>query len=103
MTLTLNAQIERHANVLHLPAPHFWQLTPHFSRPAHIPSLATWDRPAQSLVVTLELHVPRELADDDALKLSAWAAERCKAALRHGSREGGGEGEADVTVGVVRG
>lgn len=96
-------QIERHPNILHLPAPHFWQLTPHFSRPSYIPSLATWDGPAQSLVVTLELHVPRDLADDELLQLTAWASERCKTALRYGSREGGGEGEADVTIGVVRG
>ncbi|EKM56625.1 uncharacterized protein PHACADRAFT_207827 [Phanerochaete carnosa HHB-10118-sp] len=96
-------EIERHSNVLHLPAPHFWQLTPHLSRPSYIPSLVKWDGPAQSLVVTLELHVPRDLTDDDLLKLTAWASERCKTALRYGSREGGGEGEADVTIGVVRG
>lgn len=89
--------------VLHLPAPHLWQLTAHSSRPDYIRSLAAWDGPAQSLVVTLELHVPRDLQDDDVLKLTAWASEKAKSALRHGMRDGGGECEADVTIGVVRG
>lgn len=97
-------QIERHPHVLHLPAPHLWQLTPHFSRPQYIPAHAVWDGPAQSLVVTLELHVDRDLDDDNVLKLTAWASERCRTALRYGTRQGGaGEGEADVTIGVVRG
>lgn len=96
-------QIERHPQVLHLPAPHFWQLTPHFTRPEYIRSPAVWDGPAQSLVVTIELHVARDLEDEDVLKLTAWAGDRCRTALRYGSRDGGGEGEADVTVGVTRG
>lgn len=101
--MTSFPQIERHEQVLHLPAPHIWQLTPYFSRPESLRSLDMFDGPAQSLVVTLELHVPQFLADDDAIKLTAWAWERCKTALKHGNRDGGGEGEAEVTVGVVRG
>lgn len=62
-----------------------------------------FDGPAQSLVVTLELHVSRALSDGDVLKLTAWAHERCRTALKYGSRDGGGEGEAEVTVGIVRG
>ena len=54
-------------------------------------------------MATLELHVPKDLQDDDMLKLTAWASEKVKSALRHGMRDGGGECEADVTIGVVRG
>ena len=97
------SQIERHEKVLHLPAPHIWQLAPFYSRPEYLQSLDTFDGPSQSLIVTLELHVPQSLADDEVLELTAWAWERCKAALKYGSRDGGGEGEAEVTVGVVRG
>lgn len=61
------------------------------------------DGPAQSLVVTLELHVRRELADADVLELTRWAWERCMYALHRGTRGEGHEGEAEVTVGVVRG
>ena len=59
--------------------------------------------PTQSLVVTLELHVSKDLIDDDALKLTQWAWERCRTALKYGSGDGGGEGEAEITVGIVRG
>jgi hypothetical protein len=89
--------------VLHLPAPHIWQLTPFFSRPDYLQTLSALDGPAQSLIVTLELHVPQSLSDDEALELTTWAWERCKAALKYGSRDGGGDSEADVTIGVVRG
>lgn len=89
--------------MVHLPAPHIWQLTPYFARPptAHAPQPG--DGPAQSLVVTLELHVPKALSDDEVLQLTTWARERCKTALRYGSGDGGGEGEAEITVGIVRG
>ena len=66
-------------------------------------SIAAWDGPVQSLVATLELHVPRDLQDDEVLKLTAWASEKVKSALRHGVGDGGGGCEADVTIGVVRG
>lgn len=80
----MRTQVERHPQVLHLPAPHIWQLTP-----------------TKGLVVTLELHVRRDLDDADVLELSRWAWERCVGALRVGRRERGEE--AEVTVGVVRG
>lgn len=55
--------------------------------------------------MTLELHVREDLGDDDVLKLTKWAWERCVSAL--GSlkdfRELGEEGAPEVTVGVVRG
>lgn len=53
--------------------------------------------------MTLELHVRRDIADDEVLELTAWAAKQVRTALRYGSREGGGESEADITVGVVKG
>ena len=100
----LVCQIERHPQVLHLPAPHIWQLTPYFaSTPNARPSSALDDGPSQSLVVTLELHVPKSLSDDDVLQLTQWASERCRTAIKYGSGDGGGDGEADITVGVVRG
>lgn len=98
----MHAQIERHPQVLHLPAPHIWQLTPYFARP-DTRAPPTLEGPTQSLVVTLELHVPKELSDDEVLKLTDWAWDRCKTALRYGSGDGGGEGEAEITVGIVKG
>ncbi|KAJ7085737.1 hypothetical protein B0H15DRAFT_846174 [Mycena belliarum] len=82
--------VERHPQVLHLPAPHIWQLAP-----------ADGQRDADkderhALVVTLELHVSGALPDDDVLALTRWTRERCVASL-------GGGGEAEVAVGVVRG
>ena len=54
--------------------------------------------PAQSLVVTLELHVRHDMEDAEVLRLTRWAWERCVQALGVSEREGG-EG---VTVGIVR-
>ena len=96
-------QIERHDKVLHLPAPHIWQLTPYLSRPESLQSLDTYDGPSQSLIVTLELHVPKTLTDDEVLELTSWAWNRCRTALKYGTGDGGGDALAEVTVGVVRG
>ena len=95
-------QVERHPQVLHLPAPHIWQLTPSFASPS---SISDSKSTAQSLVVTLELHVRQDLGDEDVLELTRWTWERCVAALHFGTgRSGeGGKAEAEVTVGVVRG
>ena len=78
--------------MLHLPPPHVWQLTP---------STAT----KQTLVVTLELHVRKDLDDDDVLKLSKWAWDRCACGLRPGRNalrlpEGV---VPEVTIGIVKG
>ena len=108
-------EIERHPQVLHLPAPHIWQLTPSLavsdadvvSSPyasAAAVALEKAQGPAQSLVVTLELHVRHDLEDAEVLKLTRWAWERCVHALHFGTRGGeGGEGEAEVTGGIVKG
>ncbi|KAG5643422.1 hypothetical protein DXG03_000966 [Asterophora parasitica] len=79
-------EVERHPQVVHLPAPHIWQLSPHAMG-------------ADSLVVTMELHVRHDLGDDDVLALTRWAWEKCASAL------GGGKGgkSPEVTVGAVRG
>ncbi|KAF5325026.1 hypothetical protein D9619_010097 [Psilocybe cf. subviscida] len=101
-------EVERHPHVLHLPAPHIWQLTPSYASsvaPSYSSPVSTKQAPSESLVVTLELHVREDLGDDDVLKLTKWAWERCVSAL--GSlkdfRELGEEGAPEVTVGVVRG
>lgn len=95
-------QIERHPQVLHLPPPHIWQLTPAEQDPlAH----GTGAPASQSLVVTLELRVAKELDDREVVKLTRWAWERTVISLgMNPEREGGlGEGEGlGVTVGVVR-
>ncbi|KDR66442.1 hypothetical protein GALMADRAFT_1151187 [Galerina marginata CBS 339.88] len=104
-------EVERHPQVLHLPAPHIWQLTPSYASSA-APSSTTTNSssykssaPSEALVVTLQLHVREDLGDDDVLQLTKWAWERCVSAL--GSlkdfRELGEEGGPEVTVGVVRG
>ncbi|KAG6843805.1 hypothetical protein H0H87_000230, partial [Tephrocybe sp. NHM501043] len=55
-------EVERHPQVLHLPAPHIWQLTP-------TPDSSTLPRGSgvrdEALVVTMELHVQHSLGDDD--------------------------------------
>jgi hypothetical protein len=97
-------EVERHPKILHLPAPHIWQLTPSL---ANIQSSSTTNKgPTESLVVTMELHVPKDLGDDDVLELTRWAWERCVSALHFETGKGGPDGErseAEVTVGVVRG
>jgi len=75
--------------VLHLPAPHIWQLTP-----AHGGRCT-----GQGLVVTLEVHVRRDLLDGEVLELTRWVWERCVRVLG----EGPGGRDVEVTVGVVRG
>jgi hypothetical protein len=85
-------KIERHPQVLHLPPPHIWQLTPSTSS-------------KQSLVVTLELHVRKDMTDEDVLKLTRWAWDRCATAM------GFARGAAklpevilpEVTIGIVKG
>lgn len=53
----------------------------------------------------MELHVRRDLGDDDVLELTKWAWERCVSSLHFGMGRGqnGERTEAEVTVGVVRG
>ena len=66
----------------------------------------------EKLVVTLELHVRPDLGDDEVLRLTRWAWEKCAGALggTKGKDDVGkdvpGKGVGDgpeVTVGVVRG
>ena len=107
-----NYKVERHPQVLHLPAPHIWQLTPSLASSSptpHSPGSGLGSPksrvPSESLVVTLELHVREDLGDDDVLALTRWAWERCVSALWNlkDFREMGEEGGPEVTVGVVRG
>ena len=101
-------EVERHPQVVHLPAPHIWQLTPslasHTSSNAAVSS--TSNAISDSLVVTLELHVKEDLGDDDVLLLTNWAWERCVSALGSLKDLKGGAGSGvvpEVTVGIVRG
>jgi hypothetical protein len=98
-------QIERHPKVLHLPAPHIWQVTPMESSRSRSRRGKTTKRKRDSpaLVVTLELHVRPELDDEEVVGLTRWTWEKCVTALGGDPRERGGVGEVDVTVGVVKG
>lgn len=43
-------------------------------------------------------------SDADAVRLTKWAWEKCSTALKYGMSDGrGGECEAHITVGIVRG
>ncbi|KAG8807864.1 hypothetical protein FRC17_004229 [Serendipita sp. 399] len=137
-------EIERHPQVLHLPAPHVWQLSPASTYLLHTsdtsyssPSLSSWEKSEDGeegggelqrngfangharmvsrgggagagrtkngaggggggqIIVTLELHVRKELEDVECLELTRWAWQRCINAL--------GQGDDGVSVGIVRG
>ncbi|CAG7850191.1 SubName: Full=Uncharacterized protein {ECO:0000313/EMBL:CCA72250.1} [Serendipita indica DSM 11827] len=127
-------EIERHPQVLHLPAPHVWQLSPPSQYFSSVGAYSTaWEgkmkdsdddlhrsdmnghsrdslhptsysrargRPVTSaaggqVIVTLELHVRKELDDVECLELTRWAWQRCINAL--------GQGDQGVSVGIVRG
>ncbi|KAJ7940283.1 hypothetical protein B0H13DRAFT_1937394 [Mycena leptocephala] len=94
--------VERHPQVVHLPAPHIWQLAAGATGTG-ADKMGTEDKDA--LVVTMELHVRATLPDDDVLALTRWVRERIVGALGLGG-DGHGRGparEAEVTVGIVRG
>lgn len=100
-------KVERHPHVLHLPAPHVWQLTA--SDAAQKPTAAAASLlksvPSDQLVVTLEVHVRPDLSDDDVLALTKWTWERCVNALGGYKefRDVGEVGGPEITVGIVRG
>ncbi|KAF6757953.1 hypothetical protein DFP72DRAFT_889488 [Ephemerocybe angulata] len=112
-------EIERHPHVSHLPPPHIWQLTPsltahaatalHAGKGAAAPSAVTASGSSSfandALVVTMDIHVRQDLADDDVLALTKWAWERCVNALGGYKefRDVGEVGGPEVTVGIVRG
>ena len=84
--------------MLHLPAPHVWQLTPSMVTQRSGSALSK-----ESLIVTLELHVRQSLDDAKVLQLTRWAHDRCKGALSLSAREKGLVDESEVTIGIVRG
>ncbi|KAJ7256539.1 hypothetical protein B0H12DRAFT_1112509 [Mycena haematopus] len=90
--------VERHPQVLHLPAPHIWQLATAGEKGG-----AGVGKEEDALVVTLELHVRASLPDDDVLALTRWVRERVAGALGVGGDKQGSRQEAEVTVGIVRG
>ncbi|KAF9518729.1 hypothetical protein BS47DRAFT_1337850 [Hydnum rufescens UP504] len=81
-------ELERHPQVVHLPAPRFWQVTP--------PRLALHSNGEAELVATIELHVHKELTDVEILELTRWASDRCSVAL-------GKPRAGNITIAVVRG
>ncbi|KAH0581225.1 hypothetical protein H2248_012342 [Termitomyces sp. 'cryptogamus'] len=97
-------EVERHPQVLHLPAPHIWQLTP-TPDPASVSRSQEGNRALdEALVVTMELHVRPDLGDDEVLALTRWVWEKCASALRRKEDNNGRGGRGpEVTVGVVRG
>ncbi|KIO30162.1 hypothetical protein M407DRAFT_69671 [Tulasnella calospora MUT 4182] len=85
--LKVMRELENHPHIVHLPAPHLWQLTP-------VPSSGKSTQHSD-LVATVQLHVRRDLDDAGVLKLTSDVWERCTRAL--------GVSGAGVTVSVVRG
>jgi len=83
-------ELERHPEVVHVPPPHLWQLSPPSTG-----TVATGKLPMESLVVTLELHIRDDLDDESVILMTRWAWDRVTTAL-------GGKGACEVTVGVVR-
>jgi len=93
-------ELQKHPQVLHLPPPHIWQL----AAPSGGPEKRALDN-AESLIVAIELRVRNDLGDEDVLRLTRWAWEKCIFALGANvtwEEKGKGEGP-EVTVGVVRG
>ncbi|KAG8761331.1 hypothetical protein FRC14_004736 [Serendipita sp. 396] len=135
-------EIERHPQVLHLPAPHVWQLSPpskyfkmtegqssvrggnhkldddddengggdlrkNGSANGHVGVISqsftnsrvrtrpTHPASGGQIIVTLELHVRKDLEDVECLELTRWAWQRCISAL--------GQGDEGVSVGIIRG
>uniref|UniRef100_A0A0W0F0L4 Cation efflux protein transmembrane domain-containing protein n=1 Tax=Moniliophthora roreri TaxID=221103 RepID=A0A0W0F0L4_MONRR len=82
--LRVMREIERDDRVLHLPAPHIWVLTP---------------GEKGKVVVTMEVHVSKDMADEEVAKLVRWVGDKVGWAVGTGNGGGGGQ----VTVGVVRG
>lgn len=82
------AQLENHPHIVHLPAPHLWQLTPATGGHGE-------DDEGGCLVATVQLHVRKDLDDNGALALTSEVWERCSRAL--------GVSAVSVTVSVVRG
>ncbi|KAG8892655.1 hypothetical protein FRB99_002554, partial [Tulasnella sp. 403] len=87
--LRVMRELEQHSQIVHLPAPHLWQLTPvpprlkdttgHHSSPYR----ADHDllNEEGTLVATVQLHVRKDLDDADVLELSSLVWERCTRAL----------------------
>lgn len=95
-------QIERHPQVIHLPAPHLWQLTLPRRQSALSSSSSKVITPTVAssheteLVATVEMHVRPDLSDSEVLELTKWARDKCSVAL-------GRPRVGNVTVAVVRG
>lgn len=78
---------------MYLPTPHIWQLNPH---PPPVPTLLTkpsafgrksfsqassTSKEAAVTVITLNIQVKKESTDDEILRLTNWARERCLSAI----------------------
>ncbi|KAI6111651.1 hypothetical protein EDD16DRAFT_1607300 [Pisolithus croceorrhizus] len=110
-------EIERHEHVVHLPAPHVWQVIP----PGQPRSVECSVRPRRhtitgnhialspTLIITLSPVVRKDLPDLEVLALTQWASSRVYGAFGYGSGTLGTNDRrseisgVEVTVGVVRG
>ncbi|KAF8547954.1 hypothetical protein OG21DRAFT_1449764 [Imleria badia] len=93
-------EIERHEHVVHLPAPHVWQVVPS-GQPRSADNGLRMTSP--TLIITLSPHVRLTLPDADVLALTQWASSRVLGAFAKSSCGKDGEcTEVEVTVGVVR-
>ncbi|EKM78211.1 hypothetical protein AGABI1DRAFT_121370 [Agaricus bisporus var. burnettii JB137-S8] len=111
--LRVMRDVERHPNIIHLPAPHIWQLTPsslhtNTTTPSiHNHNLKDGESSINdgTLIVSLQLHVREDLGDDEILRLTKWTWERVVRALGtaggvnkigNGNGNGCGGGQGDV-------
>ena len=74
-----------------------WQLT------ATTPPNGVQESAPDKVIVTIELHVRKDLDDNEVISLTRWAHERVKGALSLGSRSRERDADCEVTVGIVRG
>lgn len=105
---SLIIQIERHPDVVHPPAPHFWQLTlPRntsllsSSAPLSVSSTPSTpatlvSQPEAELVATVEIHVRKDMSDVEVFSMTKWANDKCAVAL-------GRPRVGNVCVAIVRG
>ncbi|KAG8959574.1 hypothetical protein FRC03_007763 [Tulasnella sp. 419] len=111
--LRLMRELEHHPQIIHLPAPHLWQLTPVPPNKSVTSSASNGksDSPYRTssnldddedmineegtLVATVQIHVKKDMDDADVLELTNYVRQRCTKAL--------GVASAGVTVSYVKG
>ncbi|KAF8324042.1 hypothetical protein DL93DRAFT_2070266 [Clavulina sp. PMI_390] len=94
--LRVMREIERHPDVVHLPAPHFWQLN--LPRAPGTPGIVSSSQSLleAELVATVDLHVRKDMSDAGVLAITKWANDKCSVAL-------GRPRAGNISISVVRG